>query len=104
MKRCQSLMFAGAVAVMAGLGTQTVWANGPGEAGQPSFNPTEAGPGTSGPGSSGGPGNSVSPAPGSTGGPGGGGTPSQPETSTSNPNAWKRSGGNYVMPDGSMIT
>lgn len=104
MKRCQSLMFAGAVAVMAGLGTQTVWANGPGEAGQPSFNPTEAGPGTSGPGSSGGPGSSVSPAPGSTGGPGGSGTPSQPETSTSNPNAWKRSGGNYVMPDGSMIT
>jgi glucan-binding YG repeat protein len=85
LKVCRSAVLAGTIAAMSGIPAQAVWAIGPGEVGGSSVSTANIGPG--GPGA------------------GGGGTSSSAENSAAaNPNAWKRSGGNYLMPDGSLIT
>ncbi len=89
---------------------------GSGNSADPGGNPAgagnSAGPGnTAGPGGGPGSGNTISP--GNTIGPGGNTGPGQTDTGGSssdsgqtaaNPNAWKRSGNHYLMPDGSPIT
>lgn len=85
LKVCRSAVLVGTIVAMSGIPAQAVWAIGPGEVGGSSVSTANIGPG--GPGA------------------GGGGTSSSAENSAAaNPNAWKRSGGNYLMPDGSLIT
>ncbi|MCI9147694.1 MAG: glycoside hydrolase [Hungatella sp.] len=81
-KYCQGMAVAGIIAVAAGAVPQPVWAAGPGEGSASSQNINEIGPGNPGTGSSSSSGN---------------------DTSQVNPNAWKRSGSVYLMPDGSSI-
>ena len=74
-KRCQSVAMAGVIAMMSGASAITVWADGPGGSSS-SQSANEVGPSNPGSGSSG-------------------------SSSQTNPNAWKRSGSVYLMPDGS---
>ena len=76
-KRCQSVAMAGVIAMMSGASAITVWADGPGGSSS-SQSANEVGPSNPGSGSSG-------------------------SSSQTNPNAWKRSGSVYLMPDGSSI-
>ena len=121
-KRCHAAALAGVVAALAGIPAETAWAVGPGESTASSAASSQ------GPGGSGGPGAGDSGSAGNTGsgtgsygpegstGPGGdnsgtgsssgqdGSASSGGSVSAANPNAWKRSGNNYLMPDGSAIT
>ncbi len=76
-KRCQSVAMAGVIAMMSGASAITVWADGPGGSSS-SQSANEVGPSNPGSGSSG-------------------------SSSQTKPNAWKRSGSVYLMPDGSSI-
>jgi len=80
-KRCQCVAMAGVIAVMTGAAAEPVWAVGPGGGDGPSQSADGPGPGNPGTGS-----------------------PSSGSSSQANPNAWKKSGGVYLMPDGSSIT
>lgn len=82
------MVMTGVIAVMTGAMAQPVWAVGPGEGIGPSQNVNTQSTNEIGPGNPGG-GNSSS---------------DSSQTSQTNPNAWKRSGGVYLMPDGSSIT
>ncbi len=78
-RRCQCMAMAGMIAVMTGAAAKPVWADGPG-GNTSSQSANEPGPGNPGSGNA-----------------------SSGSTSQSNPNAWKRSGNVYLMPDGSPI-
>ena len=116
-KNCQAVVLAGVVAALTVVPAGAVWAVGPGEsgAGAPAVDSQGPGAGNFGSGGSGGAGTGNF-GPGMNAGSGGGnsgqdgsadqgGSASSGEgADVSNPNAWKRSGGNYLMPDGSAIT
>lgn len=88
-KLYRTAVMAGVMVTMAGVPAQAVWAAGPGDNYSMSTNNMgPGGPGNAGPGGSG---NS-------------GASSSGENITVTNPNAWKRSGGNYLMPDGSLIT
>lgn len=74
------MAMAGMIAVMTGAAAKPVWADGPGGGSSSSQSANEPGPGNPGSGNA-----------------------SSGSTSQSNPNAWKRSGNVYLMPDGSPI-
>ncbi len=78
-RRCQCMAMAGMIAVMTGAAAKPVWADGPG-GNTSSQSANEPGPGNPGSGNA-----------------------SSGSSSQSNPNAWKRSGNVYLMPDGSPI-
>ncbi len=78
-RRCQCMAMAGLIAVMTGAAAKPVWADGPG-GNTSSQSANEPGPGNPGSGNA-----------------------SSGSSSQSNPNAWKRSGNVYLMPDGSPI-
>ena len=96
-KHGRKAAIAGAIAVLTAFPMQEAWAIGPGEGSYASPGSTDAsgpgGGGSTGPGGAAGPGNSVGP----------GGSSGTGQTAA-NPNAWKRSGSHYLMPDGSSIT
>ncbi len=79
-RRCQCMAMAGMIAVMTGAAAKPVWADGPGGGSSSSQSANEPGPGNPGSGNA-----------------------SSGSSSQSNPNAWKRSGNVYLMPDGSPI-
>lgn len=79
-KRCQSVAMAGMIAVMTGAAAEPAWAVGPGGGSGSSQSANEPGPGNPGTGDT-----------------------SSDSSSQANPNAWKRSGSVYLMPDGSSI-
>lgn len=129
-KGCQAAALAGVVTALAGIPVETAWAVGPGQTGAPAAANSQGPGGSEGPGAgnlgTGGTGNSgtTSYGPGGSAGPGAGdsgsggssgqggsasgGTGSTEGSassgSTVNPNAWKRWGNHYLMPDGSAIT
>ncbi len=79
-RRCQCMAMAGMIAVMTGAAAKPAWADGPGGGSSSSQSANEPGPGNPGSGNA-----------------------SSGSSSQSNPNAWKRSGNVYLMPDGSPI-
>lgn len=74
------MAMAGMIAVMTGAAAKPAWADGPGGGSSSSQSANEPGPGNPGSGNA-----------------------SSGSSSQSNPNAWKRSGNVYLMPDGSPI-
>lgn len=97
---------AGIAAMLSGIPAQAVWAVGPGEGNVTSGAVGNPGPGGSASGNSSSQGGaSYGPGgPGVSGGQGSTGGGSSSGTAAVNPNAWKRSGRDYLMPDGSSIT
>lgn len=93
----QTAALAGMITVMSAVPAKVVWAAGPGEGIAGPVPTTTVTPGNSGPGG-GGSSNSSS-----NSGPGAQGKASADGSTAVNPNAWKRSGSHYLMPDGSLI-